>query len=79
LLHGHGIRVEFLNFDLKKVKVHCPMNAMEAHDRRRGIAPVVLNLGRRARSVVNFMPWLLFSLGKNSRCSLNRKMGGCKS
>jgi hypothetical protein len=54
--------VEFLHFDLKKVKVSCFMNAMEAHDRRRGIAPVILNLGRRARSVVSFMPWLLYSL-----------------
>jgi len=71
--------VEFLNFDLKKVKVSCPMNAMEAHDRRRGIASVILNLGRRTRSVVSFMRWLLFSLGKNPRCSLNRKMGGRKS
>jgi hypothetical protein len=42
------------------------MNAKGAHDRRRGIAPVILNLGRRERSVVSFMPWLLFSLGKNS-------------
>jgi len=63
LLHGHGIRVEFLHFDFKKVKVSCPMNAMEAHDRRRGIAPLIFNLGRRARSVVSFMPWLVPSLG----------------
>jgi hypothetical protein len=52
---------------------------MTGDDRRRGIAPDILNLGRRARSVVSLMPLLLYSLGKNPRCSLNRKMGGRKS
>jgi hypothetical protein len=35
------------------------MNAMEAYDRRRDIARVILNLGRWARLTVSFMPWLL--------------------
>jgi hypothetical protein len=55
------------------------MNTMDAHDRRRAIAAVILHLGRRERSVMNFMLWLLYCLGKNSRCSLNRKIGGCKN
>jgi hypothetical protein len=40
-----------------------------------GRAPNILNLRTSWTGLVNFMPWLLYPLGKSPRHPLNRKLG----
>jgi hypothetical protein len=58
----------------RKSKVF-PVRAIEAYRRSRGIAPLILNLNTRWRSVVNFTPRLLCLLEKNPEHK-DRQFGG---
>jgi hypothetical protein len=51
---------------------------MKAHLVIRGIAPLIMNLGARRRSVVSFTPRPFYP-GKQPRCPLNRRLGGPQS
>jgi hypothetical protein len=37
-----------------------PLHVKKAYRGRRGVAPLMLNLGARRTCVVNIMPWLLY-------------------
>ena len=65
------------NGGLKSKGVH--VHTIKACRGRRGIAPLILNLGTRWRWKVSFMPRLLFSYGKNLWYLLNRKSDGLHS
>ena len=52
-----------------------PVQAMKAFRVSGGVSPLILNLGTRWKSVVNFMPSLFFP-GKEPRCALSRRLDG---
>jgi hypothetical protein len=49
---------------------------MKAYWGSGGIAPCILNLSTRWRSVVSFMPWPLYPQGKSPWYPLYRRLGG---
>jgi hypothetical protein len=55
---------------MKKAKLSLPTS--ERHTGERGIAPLILNLATTWRQVVNFLPPLLYPLGKNPHNQLIR-------
>jgi hypothetical protein len=50
-------------------------HTMKAYWGNGGIAPHILDLSTRWRWVVNFMPWPLYSQGKNPWYPLDRRLG----
>jgi hypothetical protein len=68
--------LEGLNFYVKaKKKYVFPVHAIKTHRGNRGIAPIVLNLGTRGSSVINFTPRLLY-LREGTHYPLHRRLGG---
>ena len=53
-------------------------HAMKAYMGREGVHPLILNIGIRWRSVVNFTSHLPFP-GKGPRCPFNRRLGESQS
>jgi hypothetical protein len=61
----------------QQTKVRCPVHAKKT--RRRGIAPIILNVGTRWRSLVGFKRRQLKSLWQNPQNPLHRTLGGPQS
>ena len=63
--HTKLIPEVILNFNHNVIKGKVfPLHSMEGYRGSRGIVPLILNLGRRWRWVVNFITWLLNHGGK---------------
>jgi hypothetical protein len=68
----------------KKVKVKLSLSLTKHHAMKTywgsgGIAPFILDLGTRWRSVISFTPRPLYSQGKNPLYPLDRRLGGPQS